>query len=82
MGKRYILVLDDVCNEDDLKWNSLRSWLWKLSSALGNTVIVTTRSAIVASIAETLPRYDLKNLPTNDCWSILKHKDFEILVLL
>ncbi|CAB4262992.1 unnamed protein product [Prunus armeniaca] len=75
-GKRYMLILDDVWNEDDIKWNILMSCLSKLNSAHGSTIIVTTRSANVASIIETLPRYDLKNLSTEDCWSILKHRAF------
>lgn len=75
-GKRYMLILDDVWNEDDIKWNILMSCLSKLNSAQGSTIIVTTRSANVASIIETLPRYDLKNLSTEDCWSILKHRAF------
>ncbi|XP_018498332.2 putative disease resistance protein RGA3 [Pyrus x bretschneideri] len=76
MGKRYILVLDDVWNEDDMLWSSLMSCLSKLNSAHGSVMIVTTRSAKVASIAETLPRCDLVNLSVEDCWSILKGEAF------
>ncbi|XP_050144000.1 disease resistance protein RGA2-like [Malus sylvestris] len=76
MGKRYILVLDDVWNEDDMLWSNLMSCLSKLNSAHGSVMIVTTRSVKVASITETLPRCDLVNLSVEDCWSILKGEAF------
>ncbi|XP_020412818.1 putative disease resistance protein RGA3 [Prunus persica] len=76
-GKRYILVLDDVWNEDRTKWSNLMSCLSKLGSH-GSTVIVTTRSANVASITETNPnlRCNLDTLQEDECWSILKDKAF------
>ncbi|BBG93397.1 LRR and NB-ARC domains-containing disease resistance protein, partial [Prunus dulcis] len=70
--KRYLLVLDDVWNEDSEKWESLMTYLSKLNSP-GSKIIVTTRSGIVASLTETLPRPELKLLSTDECWFILKH---------
>ncbi|CAB4263041.1 unnamed protein product [Prunus armeniaca] len=72
-GKRYFLVLDDVWNEESEKWERLMSCLSKLNSAPGSKIIVTTRSGIVASLTETLPRPKLDLLSTDECWSILKH---------
>ncbi|ONI28829.1 hypothetical protein PRUPE_1G163700 [Prunus persica] len=73
-GKKYLLVLDDVWNDDSRQWNDLMDRLLKLDSARGSTIIVTTRSAKVASISEKkLPRQDLELLSTDECWSILKH---------
>ncbi|XP_034205748.1 putative disease resistance protein RGA3 [Prunus dulcis] len=72
-AKRYLLVLDDVWNEDSEKWESLMSYLSKLNSDLGSKIIVTTRSVKIASITETLPRPKLELLSTDECWSILKH---------
>ncbi|XP_021799902.1 putative disease resistance protein RGA1 isoform X2 [Prunus avium] len=72
-GKRYFLVLDDVWNEESEKWERLKSCLSKLNSAPGSKIIVTTRSGIVASLTETLPRPKLDLLSTDECWSILKH---------
>ncbi|PQQ05560.1 putative disease resistance protein RGA1 [Prunus yedoensis var. nudiflora] len=71
--KRYLLVLDDVWNEDSEKWERLMSCLSKLNSAPGSKIIVTTRSGRVASLTETLPRPKLDLVSTNECWSILKH---------
>ncbi|PQQ06218.1 putative disease resistance protein RGA3 [Prunus yedoensis var. nudiflora] len=44
----------------------------------GSTVIVTTRSANVASITETNPnlRCNLDTLQEDECWSILKDRAF------
>ncbi|XP_068343838.1 putative disease resistance protein RGA3 [Pyrus communis] len=76
IGKRYMLILDDVWNEDETLWSSLMSCLLKVNSAPGSIVIVTTRSAETASITETLPRCCLGLLSVEDCWSILKGEAF------
>ncbi|XP_004306088.1 PREDICTED: putative disease resistance protein RGA3-like [Fragaria vesca subsp. vesca] len=73
-GKRYVLVLDDVWNEDREKWDSLMSCLSKLNSNPGSCIIVTTRSTDVSTIAETLPRPELRNLSEKECWSIIKQR--------
>ncbi|XP_065627020.1 putative disease resistance protein RGA4 [Quercus suber] len=73
-GKKYILILDDVWNEDPLKWETLRSCLLGMNLGVGNSIIVTTRSDKVAEIMETLPRRHLEKLSEDDCWSIIKKK--------
>ncbi|XP_048422980.1 putative disease resistance protein RGA1 [Pyrus x bretschneideri] len=75
-GKRYILILDDVWNEDDELWSDFTSCLSRLNSAPGSIAIVTTRSAKVGSITETMPSCDLESLSVDDCWSILKSGAF------
>ncbi|CAN6559209.1 unnamed protein product [Malus baccata var. baccata] len=75
--KRYILVLDDVWNEDSGKWENLMECLSKLYSAAGSKIVVTTRSGNVASISEKLlPRHDLEHLSVDECWSIIKDGAF------
>ncbi|KAL6135602.1 hypothetical protein ACLB2K_067829 [Fragaria x ananassa] len=69
-GKRYVLVLDDVWNEERGKWEDLMRCLSKLNSNPGSCIIVTTRSTNVSTIAETLPRPELRKLSEEDCWSI------------
>lgn len=54
----------------------LISCLSMLDFARGSKIIVTTRSAKVASITETLPRHNMGILSVDDCWSILKDKAF------
>ncbi|XP_050380771.1 putative disease resistance protein RGA3 isoform X2 [Argentina anserina] len=73
-GKRYLLILDDVWNEDAQKWSDLMSCLLRITDARGCSIIVTTRSAKVAKIVETLPRCDLRKLSDDGCWLILKDK--------
>ncbi|CAN6559241.1 unnamed protein product [Malus baccata var. baccata] len=75
--KRYLLVLDDVWNEDSGKWENLMECLSKLYSAAGSKIVVTTRNGKVASISEKLlPRHDLENLSVDECWSIMKDRVF------
>ncbi|XP_050119717.1 putative disease resistance protein RGA3 isoform X2 [Malus sylvestris] len=71
-GKRYILILDDVWNEDKKFWREFMDCLSTLNSGPGSIAIVTTRSAEVASITETMPRCNLEGLSEEDCWSVLK----------
>ncbi|XP_065625004.1 putative disease resistance protein RGA3 isoform X2 [Quercus suber] len=73
-GKRYLLILDDVWNEDPVIWDTLMSCLLAINSNLGNCIIVTTRSDNVARIIETLPRYHLNKLQEEECWSIIKNR--------
>lgn len=41
--KRYMLILDDVWNEDEQKWAELRPLLYSIGGS-GSIVVVTTRS--------------------------------------
>ncbi|KAB2630772.1 disease resistance protein RGA1 [Pyrus ussuriensis x Pyrus communis] len=75
-GKRYLLILDDVWNDDSDQWNDLMSCLSSVEDTQGSSILVTTRSASVASIVETLPRRDLEKLSDDECWRILKDRAF------
>ncbi|CAL2267851.1 unnamed protein product [Prunus armeniaca] len=75
-GKRYLLVLDDVWNDDPQKWDNLISCLLSVKDTQGSTIIVTTRSVTVASTVQTLPRCDLEKLSDQQCWLILKDRAF------
>ncbi|GFQ06158.1 putative disease resistance protein rga3 [Phtheirospermum japonicum] len=74
--KRYLLVLDDVWDEERDKWDSFVNSLAGISSATGNCMIVTTRRQEVASIVKTGEVHDLGCLPGDDCWSIIEAKAF------
>ncbi|XP_048425325.1 putative disease resistance RPP13-like protein 1 [Pyrus x bretschneideri] len=73
MGKRFLLVLDDLWNENYGDWDRLRTLF--TYGAKGSKVIVTTRSRRVASIVHnTIPIHDLEKLSDEDCWLLLaKH---------
>ncbi|KAG6392997.1 hypothetical protein SASPL_147227 [Salvia splendens] len=71
-AKTYLLVLDDVWNEDVLKWKDFMSSMEGVTSTKGNCIIITTRKENVASIADPFYVHPLKGLSDNDCWSIIK----------
>ncbi|KAJ3708525.1 hypothetical protein LUZ61_012230 [Rhynchospora tenuis] len=73
--KRYLLVLDDVWNEEKDKWDELRTILFSGASS-GSVIIVTTRSKRVASIMETLPSHDLASLTNEDSWRLFEKRAF------
>ncbi|XP_043816305.1 putative disease resistance protein RGA1 isoform X2 [Manihot esculenta] len=64
--KKYLLILDDVWNDDPMKWNQLKELL--CMGASGSKILVTTRSNKVASIMGTIPKaYELSGLPEDEC---------------
>ncbi|KAG1355075.1 Disease resistance protein RGA3 [Cocos nucifera] len=67
-GKRYLLVLDDVWNDDPVEWERLRVPL--LYGAKGSKILVTTRIEVVADIISTSSPYYLQGLSDDDCWSL------------
>ncbi|XP_048426105.1 putative disease resistance protein At3g14460 [Pyrus x bretschneideri] len=71
-GKRFLLVLDDLWNDDYNDWSVLQAPF--TYGARGSKVIVTTRNESVASIVHTVPIHSLKQLSPDDCWLLLaKH---------
>ncbi|XP_012832978.1 PREDICTED: putative disease resistance RPP13-like protein 1 [Erythranthe guttata] len=73
---RFLLVLDDVWNDSEEKWDDFINPLRKISSATGNGIVVTTRNLSVASLVTTLPIHKLNGLSVEECWSIIKAKAF------
>ena len=67
-GRKYLLLLDDVWNEDAQKWLLLKPLLSK--GADGSKIIVTTRSQRVAEIMGTVAEYKLSFLGKDDCLSL------------
>ncbi|KAA3476403.1 disease resistance protein RGA2-like [Gossypium australe] len=74
VGKRFLLVLDDVWNEYHDKWDRLKQALQ--CGRKGSTVIVTTRLEKVALMMATTPFYRLGYLSDDDSWSLLKQRAF------
>ncbi|KAJ6856159.1 disease resistance protein RGA3 [Populus alba x Populus x berolinensis] len=69
-GKKFLLVLDDVWNEDSTKWEQLKD---SLKCGLpGSRILVTTRNKNVASSMGSSPIdiSELGLLSTEECWSL------------
>ncbi|KDP32440.1 hypothetical protein JCGZ_13365 [Jatropha curcas] len=63
--KKFLLVLDDVWNENYHNWDVLCSPF--RSGAPGSKIVVTTRNEDVASIMGSVAAYHLKELPYDSC---------------
>jgi len=65
--KKFLLVLDDVWNENKPKWEELQKPL--MFGVQGSKIIVTTRSKEVASTMRS-EVHSLKQLQEDDCWNL------------
>ncbi|GLT40152.1 hypothetical protein SLA2020_143070 [Shorea laevis] len=76
----YLLILDDVWNEESQRWEDLRDCLLGISENKGSRikVLVTTRLGKVASLMaltdEHIHRPRL--LKEDECWTIIKQRAF------
>uniref|UniRef100_I1PWU7 Uncharacterized protein n=1 Tax=Oryza glaberrima TaxID=4538 RepID=I1PWU7_ORYGL len=73
-GKRFLLVLDDVWNEDPDRWDRYRRAL--VAGAKGSKIMVTTRNENVGKLVGGLTPYYLKQLSFNDCWHLFRSYAF------
>ncbi|XP_057772128.1 disease resistance protein RGA2-like [Salvia miltiorrhiza] len=81
-AKTYLLVLDNVRNEDDRnggfpKWKDFINSISGVTSTKGNVIMITTENNKVASIVNPFHIHHLNALSHEDCWSIIKTKTFE-----
>ncbi|KAJ6956939.1 putative disease resistance protein RGA3 [Populus alba] len=77
-GKKFLLVLDDVWNEDSIKWEQLRNSL-KCGCLPGSSILVTTRKRNVANCMGSSSSTDILELgllSTDECWSLFSHLAF------
>ncbi|GLU11747.1 hypothetical protein SLE2022_284710 [Rubroshorea leprosula] len=80
--KTFLLVLDDVWNEESVKWGNFLDRLSKIVKTTGNSIIVTTRNCGVVYAIETAPvphvlpmhKHEMKGLSDDECWSIIEEK--------
>ncbi|MED6219481.1 hypothetical protein PIB30_036169 [Stylosanthes scabra] len=67
-GQKFLLVLDDIWNEDRAKWIELTSLIRACGD--GSKIVVTTRSRSIASMMGTVPFHDLEALSFEDSLSL------------
>ncbi|KAG1326071.1 putative mucin-2 [Cocos nucifera] len=72
-GKRVLLVLDDVWNEQQSRWDSLKL---PFVGAEVVGIIMTTRNDSVAKIMQTRPPFYLGYLPDDHCWPLFHNVVF------
>ncbi|AES75531.2 disease resistance protein RGA4 [Medicago truncatula] len=75
-SKKYLLVLDDVWNHEQIKWEKLKHYLKSGNTMKGSSILVTTRLDIVASIMGTHPAHHLVGLYDDDIWTLFKQHAF------
>ncbi|EXB36856.1 Putative disease resistance protein RGA3 [Morus notabilis] len=74
-GKRYLLVLDDVWNEDPMKWGELETLL-RNNGKGGNKILLTTRNEDVSKITSRMEPYCLHSLDGDNSWDLFKRIAF------
>ncbi|MCI05899.1 disease resistance protein, partial [Trifolium medium] len=67
-GQKFLVVLDDVWNDDRVKWFELKD-LIKVG-APGSKIMATTRSNSIALMMGDVPSYVLQGLSPKDCFSL------------
>ncbi|THG14087.1 hypothetical protein TEA_009345 [Camellia sinensis var. sinensis] len=77
-GKKYLLVLDDVWNENPDKWECMRNSLVGIGGSKGSKIISTTRSMHVVSTMRTSPSltHHLNQLSENESWTMFWKRAF------
>ncbi|XP_057453660.1 putative disease resistance RPP13-like protein 1 [Lotus japonicus] len=67
-GKRFLIILDDVWNENYMQWETLQTPF--NYGAQGSKILVTTRSVKVASTMRSANIHQLEQLKEEHCWAL------------
>ncbi|KAG9133290.1 hypothetical protein Leryth_026557 [Lithospermum erythrorhizon] len=74
--RRYLIVCDDVCNENSRIWESMEKDFHEVSSSRGSKMMVITRSQQVGEIVNASLCYRLDGLSDKDSWKMFKKRVF------
>ncbi|XP_020084759.1 disease resistance protein RGA2-like [Ananas comosus] len=74
VSTRFLLVLDDVWNEDRMTWEKFYAPLREAHR--GSMIIITTRSRKVADIMGTMDSILLRGLPADSYWKLFERYAF------
>ncbi|CAH1447960.1 unnamed protein product [Lactuca virosa] len=75
-SKRYLLVLDDVWDEERAHWDDFRSCMLKVNAESGSGILVTTRNLGIGTKAMSEDFHALQTLSDDWCWSIFRERAF------
>ncbi|KAL8499312.1 hypothetical protein ACS0TY_022332 [Phlomoides rotata] len=70
--KRYLLILDDVWNDNQADWDILKGTV--ACGSMGSSIVVTTRLQKVADIMGILPAHYLTELSEEHCWLLFRRR--------
>ncbi|KAK4591670.1 hypothetical protein RGQ29_016201 [Quercus rubra] len=73
--KKFVVVLDDLWNENCKNWNDFKSLL--INGAKGSRIIITTRDKSVVNITRADATYFLEGLSEDHSWSVFEKFAFE-----
>ncbi|XP_031269824.1 putative disease resistance protein RGA3 [Pistacia vera] len=74
IGKKFLLVLDDVWSEDYNKWEPFYHCL--KNGSYGSKILITTRKDTVASIMGSIDLITIKELSEEQCWLLFRRLAF------
>ncbi|XVE74592.1 hypothetical protein DITRI_Ditri12bG0029800 [Diplodiscus trichospermus] len=74
-GRKYLLILDDVWNDNRERWLNLRDLL--MNGARGSKIVLTTRAQVVAAITGTTEPYLLEGLAEDMSWLLFEKMAFK-----
>ncbi|XP_030949112.1 disease resistance protein RGA2-like [Quercus lobata] len=74
-GKKYLIILDDLWNEDGNKWRRLINLL--MVGSRGSRIVVTTRSTKVAEITGATSPHELEGLVLEKAWPLFVKMAFK-----
>ncbi|GLT63808.1 hypothetical protein SLA2020_363420, partial [Shorea laevis] len=77
--KNFLLVLDDVWNKDQSRWNDFSNRLSRILKTTRNSIVMTTRDKEVASVMmemnlmqNSMQIYEMDKLSDDECWLIIE----------
>ncbi|XP_040385791.1 putative disease resistance protein RGA3 [Oryza brachyantha] len=73
--KRYLLVLDDISNDNISVWEELMNLLPCAKS--GSMILITTRLSKIASVLKTIGPYEVPKLPHDECMKVFARYAFK-----
>ncbi|GJV90146.1 CC-NBS-LRR resistance protein [Tanacetum coccineum] len=73
-SKRYLLVLDDVWDEERAYWDDFRSCVINMNSQNGNGILITTRKLEIGTNDMTKNSCTLQGLSDDESWFMFKER--------